>query len=323
MRGSGALLGSRGPAPHALTRGRLSRASSLTPDVTGALGRDLTDSITRSVTGRLSRSGSLTRDITGGLARDVGLTRDLTGSLTRDVTGGLTRDVTSSLAREVTSTLARDVTSSLARDVTTSLTRDVTSSLTRDVTSSLARDIASSLSRDVADSLKHDVGGDVDLFSDASPSSPYLDMELGLTRGRPRAATEPLLEVTRSGVLGHRKPSMALGRAETMREAITGRVLSPSDSMIYAMQSRAEGMRDAVVSSHKQDPMIEVTPAEQPRTTEPLRSILKNRYEGGGLLYKGEYTNSAYYDDEDDADGALSQAPYSPPEYKDYLDHGS
>lgn len=308
------MLGTRGPAPPALTRGRLSRASSLTPDVTGTLGRDLTDSITRSVTGRLSRSGSLTRDITGGLTRDVTLTRDITGSLTRDVTG--------SLARDVTSTLARDVTSSLARDVTTSLTRDVTSSLTRDVTSSLARDIATSLSRDVADSLKHEVGGGVDLFSDASPSSPYLDMELGLTRGRPRAATEPLLEVARSGVLGHRKPSLGLGRTETMREAMASRVLSPSDSMIDAMQSRAESVHE-VVTSHKQDPMIEVTPAEPPRTTEPLRSILKNRYEGGGLLYKGEYTNSAYYDDEDDADGALSQAPYSPPEYKDYLDHGS
>ena len=259
LRGSGALLGGRGTAPTSFTRGRLSRASSLTPDVTGALSRDITDTLTRSVTGRLSRSGSLTRD--------------------------------------------------------------VANSLTREVTSNLAREIASSLSRDVADSLKHEVGGGVNLFSEAAPSSPYMDMELGLARGRPRAATEPLLEVARSGVLGHRKPSLAMGRAEAVREAMQSHVLSPSDSMIDAMQRSAEGVRD--VSAHKTDPMIEVTPAEPSRPTEPLRSILKNRYEGGGLLYKGEYTNSAYYDDEDDVNGALSHAAYTPPEYKDYLDHGS
>ncbi|XP_042208391.1 uncharacterized protein LOC121856766 isoform X2 [Homarus americanus] len=302
---------------------------------------------------KMDGSGTLLGDLAGSLSRDV------TGSLTRDVTSGFSR---SNLARDLTGRLSR--TGSLSRDVngrlsrTGSLTRDVAGALSR--AGSLSHDVTSNLSRDITGSLARDVTGGVGLFpgspSPSSPPSPYLDMEFGRPRRRARAATEPLLDVSQSGVLGHRKSSLgmisgaSLGHSEVVRDVLKGRSRGPSDPMIDAMHSRslgtpesmldamqsrafgstetvrdvmssrglgaAESMMDAM-SGRTADAMVEMGPGESQRQSEPLRSILKNRYEGGGLLYQGKYSNSAYYDDDDD------RTTYSPSEYKDYLDHGS
>ncbi|XP_069158748.1 uncharacterized protein [Procambarus clarkii] len=302
-------------------------------------------------TDSLDSSGKVLSDLAGSLSHDVSssLTRDIASSFARDIASSLNRDIAGSLSR--TGSLNRDVTGSLSR--VGSLTRDVTAGLSR--AGSLTRDVTAGLGR--ADSLTRDVAG-VSLFpgapSSASPPSPYRDRELGLPRRRARAATEPLLEVAHPGVLAHRKSSLGLisgatlGHSDAVREVLKGRTRGPSDSvidamhsrsvaesesMIDAMQSRAlggpEGVRDAIQSrgmgptesmlGPSGDVMVDMTSGDSLRPSEPLRSILKNRYEGGGLLYQGKYSNSAYYDDDDDDEGPT----YSPAEYKDYLDHGS
>ncbi|XP_053655961.2 uncharacterized protein [Cherax quadricarinatus] len=325
---------SRDPIHRAGSSSRLT-AFSDSLDTSGKVLSDLASSLSRDVT------GSLTRDITSGFSRDI--TRDLAGSLSR--TGSLTRDVTGSLSR----------TGSLTRDVKDSLCR--TGSLTRDVTASLSR----------TGSLTRDVTGGVSLFpSSASPStpgSPFLDMELGRPRRRARAATEPLLDVSRPGDLVHRKSSLGIisgttvGHSDAVREVLKGRARGPSDSVIDAMHSRsvansesmieslqsralatADGVRDVMQTrglgpsesmldamqgrglGSVADAMVDMGSVESQRPSEPLRSILKNRYEGGGLLYQEKYTNSAYYEDDDERDEGTT---YSPTEYKDYLDHGS
>ncbi|XP_066946733.1 uncharacterized protein [Macrobrachium rosenbergii] len=111
---------------------------------------------------------------------------------------------------------------------------------------------------------------------------------------------------------------------EVMQEA---RDLSPTESVIDVMKGRILRSSESlpVIQRRKRsstDSRMDSSSEEPPRQTEPLRSILKNRYEGGGLLYSGgQYPQSAYYDSTGVCEGNIDTSYSS--EYKDYLDHES
>ncbi|XP_064096057.1 LOW QUALITY PROTEIN: uncharacterized protein LOC135207961 [Macrobrachium nipponense] len=103
-----------------------------------------------------------------------------------------------------------------------------------------------------------------------------------------------------------------LSPAESVMDVMKGRMLRSSESL-PVIQRRKRSSTDSRMDSSSEEP---------PRQTEPLRSILKNRYEGGGLLYSGgQYPQSAYYDSSGVCEGNIDTSYSS--EYKDYLDHES
>ncbi|XP_042869410.1 uncharacterized protein LOC122251484 [Penaeus japonicus] len=138
---------------------------------------------------------------------------------------------------------------------------------------------------------------------------------------------ESVMEMMQSRSLAQSDPiadamQRSLDRGDAMVDALHRRSFDHSDAVVDAIHRRSldrgESVADVIHarSLAQSDSMSDVIPGDTQRQPEPLRSILKNRYEGGGLLYQGQYSNSAYGDERK----GLADTAYSPPDYKDYLD---